>query len=342
MSRVLRPGGIAVILAVLVSLTSACGSPEREAIKELQAAIAKTSSLSGRFTYIDETYDGIETTVRGVIEDDFRYQAQVLRDGEPVMDEVVSDDLLANRFRDASFIEGFIRSGGAQPKDPAAAQTARTALQEGKWVIDTAGAPPIFNVGTERRKVGEDPIFDARTVLQYVEAVSRNQPVIKFNPDSLDYKPKDDPFPKPAKGSGVTRYDFIRFPVPRPSEGDGNQAVPGEPSFRKMGVYVRDGVIFQILEDLDIKDRLDDIERNYEIDLPGTAIEQIDTAVKAINVVRAGQGQDPIRIRKMSMRFEAQGELLSVTVPDGAIAGDLSVLVNRGKPLPQAASAPQG
>lgn len=341
MRRGVRPATVGLVVAILVSLTAACGSPERDAIKELQAAIAKTSSMSGQFTYVDETYDGIETTVRGVIEDDFRYQAQVLREGKPVMDEVVSDDLLANRFRDPSYIENFLRSGGARPRDPEAAQTALTALQEGKWVIDTAGAPPIFNVGTERRKVGEDPIFDARTVLQYVETVSRNQPVIKFNPDALDYKPKEDPFPKPAKGSDVTRYDFIRFPVPRPSEGDGNQAVPGEPSFRKMGVYVRDGVIFQILEDLDIEDRLDDIERNYEIDLPGTTIEQITTAVKAINVVRAGQGQDPIRIRKMSMRFEKQGDQLSVTVPDGAVAGDLSVLVNRGKPVPQASSAPQ-
>lgn len=338
-NRLLVTAALAILAA---SVTSACGSPERDAIKELRAAIAKTSNLSGSFTYVDETYDGIETTVQGVIEDDFRYQAQVLREGAPIMDEVVSDDLLANRFRDPSFIETFLRPTGQPPKDPAAAKAALEGLQAGQWVADPGGAPPLFNIGTERRKIGDDPIFDARTVLQYVETVSRNQPVIKFNEDALDYKPKEDPFPKPAKGSGVDRYDFFRFPVPRPSEGEGNQQVPGEQSFRKMGVYVRDGVIFQILEDIDIASRLDDIERNYEIDLPGSRLEQITTAVKAINVVRAGQGQDPIRIRKMSMRFEKQGDPLEVRTPPPGVTGDLSILVNRGKRLPEPATAVQG
>ena len=338
-----RRASVAVLLAVatVATLTSACGNPEREAINELRAAITKTSSLSGTFTYIDETYDGVETTVRGVIEDDFRYQAQVLRDGKPIMDEVVSDDLLANRFRDPSFVDQFLRTGGQPPKDPAAAQAALDGLRQGQWVSDLSGAPPLFNVGTARRKIGEDPVFDARTVLQYVETVSRSHPIVKFNEDALNYKPKEDPFPKPKKGSGVARYDFIRFPVPRPSEGEGNQAVPSEVSFRKMGVYVRDGVVFQILEDIDIESRLDDIERNYEIDLPGSTQEQIATAVQAINVVRAGQGQDPVRIRKMSMRFEKQGEPHSVRRPDATVTGDLSVLVNRGKRLPDPATVPQ-
>lgn len=342
MTRARRSVALVAVLVSMGLLTSACGKPERDAIKELRAAIARTSSLSGSFTYVDRTYDGIETKVNGVVEDDFRYQAQVLRAGEPIMDEVVSDDLLADRFRDPAALPDFLRKGGQPPKDPAAAQAALAGLQQGQWVADLSGAPPLFNVGSERRKVGDDPIFDARTVLQYVESVSRNQPVIKFNPDSLDYKPKEDPFPKPAKGSGVTRYDFIRFPVPRPSEGSGNQVVPGEANFRKMGVYVRNGVIFQILEDIDITSRLDDIERNYEIDLPGSTLEQITTAVKAINVVRAGQGQDPIRIRKMSMRFEKQGDPLEVRRPEASVTGDLSVLVNRGKRLPQPVTAPQG
>jgi hypothetical protein len=340
--RRMRSGALLAILLATASVTAACGSPEREAINELRAAITKTSSLSATFTYVDTTYDGIETEVRGVVEDDFRYQAQVVRDGEPLMDEVVSDDLLANRFRDSTFIEQLLRSGGQPPKDPAAAQAALEGLRSGVWVGDGAGAPPLFNVAAERRKIGDDPIFDARRVLQYVEAVSRTQPVIKFNADSLDYKPKEDPFPKPAKGSGVTRYDFIRFPVPRPSEGQGNQTVPGEPSFRKMSVYVRNGLIFQILEDLDIRGRLDDIERNYDIDLPGSTLEQIETAINAINVVRAGQGQDPIRIRKMSMRFERQGEPLEVATPETKVTGDLSILINRGKRLPEPVSAPQG
>lgn len=335
-----RKRAVALVIGLSVALVGgACGSPEREAINELRAAIAKTSTLSGTFTYVDRTFDGVETQVVGVIEDDFRYQAQVLRNDEPVMDEVVNDDLLANRFRDPGLIESFLREGGQPPEDPAAARAALEGLQQGLWVVDPAGAPPLFNVGTQRRKIGEDPIFDARTVLQYIETVSRNQPVVKFNEDALDYKPREDPFPKPAKGSDVTRFDFIRFPVPRPSEGEGNQAVPGEQSFRKLAVYVRDGVIFQILEDIDITSRLDDIERNYEIDLPGDTTEQIATAVKAINVVRAGQGQDPVRIRKMSMRFERQGEELEVRTPEPQATGDLSILVNRGKRLPDSASA---
>ncbi len=118
--------------------------------------------------------------------------------------------------------------------------------------------------------------------------------------------------------------------------------MPSEQSFRKMAVYVRGGVIFQILEDIDITSRLDDIERNYDIKLPGSTTEQIATAVKAINVVRAGQGQDPVRIRKMSMRFSHQGDHLEVRTPPTSVSGDLSVLVNRGKRLPENPSAPKG
>ena len=337
-----RPIVLALIVSFVAGALAACGGgPDREDLDDLRAAIARTERLPHRFEYEEEELILGETTrVFGVVEDDFRYRVRLEVDGQPALDEVVYDDAVADRFYDLETLRRMLRTTQVEPatstdEDLASPAEVRTALSRSQWVIDPVGAPPLFdNVANEERQMGDDPIVDAQTVFQYVDRVSRLQPVQKFNEDSLDYKPKDDPFPKPSRDSDIVRYDFVRFGVPRPSEGaaSGRQAVPGAPSFRKMSVYVRDGLVIRVLELIDVVDRLDDLERNYEIDLEGPTTKRVKTAIDAINAVRRGQGErQNIRVRRLDYKLVDLGKEQTVALPETSVKGSLVMLQNRGK-----------
>lgn len=345
-----RHAGIVAVVVTAAALLGGCGGPDRDAIEELRAAIARTERLSHRFEYNEEELiSGQKNRVIGVVEDDFRYRVRLEVDGEPAVDEVVYDDAVADRFYREETLRAMARKAAAVPadvpgEDLASAAEVRSALLRSQWVMDPVGAPPLFdNVASQERQLGDDPIVDAQTVFQYVEQVARRQPVVKFNEDSLDYKPKEDPFPKPSRDSDVIRYDFVRFPVPKPSEGaaSGRQAVPDAPSFRKMSVYVKDGLVIRVLEVIDVVDRLDDIERNYEVELEGSTKDKVKTAMDAINAVRRGQGErQNIRVRKLDFQLSDLGEEQSITLPTTDVKGSLALLNNRGKVKSGPATAP--
>ena len=333
---------VALVILVVVAggLFAGCGRPEREAVRDLRAALARTERLSHRFEYQEENLvTGTTNRVLGVVEDDFRYKVRLEVDGQPALDEVVYDDAVADRFYDGAILKSLLRGTAVEPAkidDPDVASPAqvRAALNSSQWVVDPVGAPALFPASNETRQVGTDPVLDAQTVFDYVERVARVQPVRKFNPDALDYKPKEDPFPKPARDSDVIRYDFMQFPVPKPSDSSstGRQAVPDAPSFRKMSVYVKDGVVIRVLELMDVAGRLDDIQRNYEVELSGSTREQVKTAIDAINAVRRGQGErEDIRVRKIDFRLLDAGKPQSVELPREGVKGSLAMLVNRGK-----------
>ncbi|HEX2850335.1 MAG TPA: hypothetical protein VHN98_07270 [Acidimicrobiales bacterium] len=333
---------VTVGLAVAAGAT-ACGHPEQQDVKALRDALARTAEMPRAFAYEETTNDGTKTDVKGVVEDDFRYEAAYAKDGAPVLDEVVYDDELADRFLAPGEIASFLRkkaapATGARPDGEVTGPDLAAAMRSGKWVVDAAGAPTPLSASAERHPLGEDPVYDARHVFDYVDGVVREMRVHKFNPDSLDYRPNEDPFPKPGRGSKVVRYDVEREPVPRPSDtSTGNQAIPTERSFRKMAIYVKDGVVLQVLEDMDVASRLDDIQRNYDIKLEGSVVQEVDQAVAAINVVRKGQGRlDPIRVRRMSYRLSDVGMTQRVRPPDDGVKANLAVLINRGR-VPAAA-----
>jgi hypothetical protein len=329
------------LVAMLGTSLAACGNPDKEALDQLRAAMARTKRQPQRFEYRElNVLTDQETVVKGVVADDFRYKARLEVNGQPVMDEVVSDDAVADRFFVPEGIALLARKepvAAAEPTTPqASSMDVFRALQAKRWVLDPAGAPSKYASTEERRHLGDDPIYDAQTVFDYVDAVSRKMPVRKFNEDALDYKPKEDPFPKPTKASKVVRYDFLRSPVPRPADaasGGGNQAVPDSPNFRKMSVYVKDGIVIRVLEQMDVASRLKDIERNYDIKLQGDTKARIKTAIEAIDAVRKAQGQnEPIRVRTMELRLADVGAKQDVTLPKEPVVGSLIGLINRGKP----------
>jgi hypothetical protein len=294
------------------------------------------------------------------VEDDFRYKARVAYDGFPVVDEVVSDDALAVRFVEPNRLPDFVRRpkkkqqggtgvGSSQPTGPSTDDAPRAvdpkvleALRARRWVLDKAGAPAVFGAAEESRLLGEDPVLDSLDVFAYVEqAIDEARRIFVFNPESLEYRADEDPFPTPKKGSGVTRYDFDRPNLPRAADtAGGNQVTPDTRHFRKMSVYVKGGRVIAVREVVDVESRLEDLSEIYETKFPKDRqpAELAVVAVDALNIIRRGQGQDPIRLRSMSYELDDLGVAVKVDMPGEVIEAPLAVLASRGRP----ADAPDG
>jgi len=339
---------------------SACG-PATDAEKRLRAALQRTERLPHRFiyseTYTPEKAPEQQTAVRGLVEDDFRYKARVAVDGRPVLDEAVSDDALFVRFLDPARIGDFLRKpkkqdqggtglGSDQPaaaakpsgaRQPDEGPTAAQLLPTRRWVLDPAGAPAVFGSPDDKRLLGDDPVLDALDVFAYVErAIGSAARVVEFNEESLEYRRKEDPFPRPKKGSKVTRFDFEAPKLPKAADTSpgGNQVTPDTRHFRKLSVYVKDGRVVQILEKIDVESRLDDLAKLYETKFPADRpkSEVAAIAVEALNVIRRGQGEDPIRLREMSYKLADLGGEVKVDLPTDASKASLALLENRGRP----------
>lgn len=317
-----------LMVAVAGTLT-ACGEPDKEALRELQTAIARTSQLSHRFVYSEETADS-EVGVEGLVEDDFRYKARLSFAGTPAYDEIVLDDLLAARILHPVGAEIYATD---QPQSEEA-EAGLVTLASNGWVVDPAGAPNLLASSNERT-LGGDPVIDALDVLRYLDEVAlRENVVVEFDPFDFDYRAKEDPFEQPEEGSGVIRYDIRGEDLPKAEDSrGGNQAVPETADFRKMAIYVKDGLIVRIQEDIDVVSRLDEIERNYDIKFDDDASDEdkVRISIDAINAVRRGQGSFPIRVRTMSLDLIDLGERITVEPPKTIVAqADLSVLRGRG------------
>jgi len=340
-ARLLRVTTVLVAVALLAT-TGACGKRTKYA-DQVRAFIRNTEAQQRAFIY-DEKTESSHILVKGAVADDFRYKALVEVNGLDVLDEVVSDDAVADRVLDPAGLTMFARKQAATPAGAAtvtvqgpsttAVPPALDSLRARRWVVDHAGAPTLLPAANDKRLLGDDPIFDALTVFRYVDAAMDSAlDVHKFNRDALDYKPQEDPFPQPAPGSGVVRYDLTRKSIPRQQEQlNGNQAVPVIEDFRKMSIYVRHGLVIQVLEDVDVASRLEDLGRNYAIKFTGaTTQENVDLAIKAINAVTTGQGREPIRVRQLSFKLLDIGQPEEVRLPPDAVAGSLLLFENRGK-----------
>jgi hypothetical protein len=351
-----------VLVVTALGLSGCQGANDAE--KRLREALRNTEKLSNTFLYKEVVHDKAgdhETDVRGLAEDDFRYKARVATDGKPVLDEVVSDDALAVRFLDPAAMGRFLRKatkakqsgsgvggGGSAPApDPTAdaggsnrtpgEPSAAEVLGSRRWVLDPAGAPSAFATAATDQTLGADPIADARAVFAYVDrAIDEAVRVVEWNPESLEYRKDQDPFDTPKDGSGVTRYDFERPNLPKASEtGSGsNQVTPDTRHFRKMSVYVKDKRIIRVVEKIDVESRLDDLEKIYDTKFPKdrSPAEVAAIAVEALNVIRTGQGQDPIRMRDMEFSLKDLGTDVKVDMPTDTTKGSLALLENRGRP----------
>jgi hypothetical protein len=320
----------AALIAAVAATISSCGASKTSDAKALRRILQATAAQPRAFVYEEATASGVRV-VRGRIEDDLRYKATIETDGRPVLEEVVADDALSDRLLDPSGDELLLRNAAAGTPPEVAA-----ALASGQWVRDGFGAPSLLSTAREKHVIGEDPIYDALTVLRYVDsAMGQSVGVRRFNPDSLDYKPKEDPFPAPDRGSDVIRYDLPPPRLPRPSDlsagGALRQSIPDAPNFRKLAVYVKGGRVVRVLEEIDVRPRLRDLDRDYALRIPpGTATERAAAATEQLNLVRKAQGGEPIRPRSLDVSFIDVGKRVRIEIPDAAVEGDLSRYVHRG------------
>jgi hypothetical protein len=342
-ARLVVRRGLGVLLAAAVggSLLSGCAA-KRVNKNTIKDAIHRTQRLGRSFVYTDQAGDAT-TVVAGLVEDDFRYKSRVTVNGKAILDEVVSDDVLADRFNDPNVLGKYVKSG-TQGASSTGSTDVLEALQSQLWVIDKTGAPAAQ---TGNRQVGIDPSLDAIGALTYVEkAVEAALYTAPFRPDALQpvYKPTEDPFPKPEKGSRTERWDLKEIELPQSADNrSGNQATPTVSMFRKMAIYIRDGLVIQVREVIDVASKLDKLRKTFGLDKQFAGLnadQQVTLVVNAINEVRKGQGTDAIRLRQMTLDLKDLGKPTKVDLPTDFVAGDLSILRLRGRAASNALATP--
>ena len=319
------------MMAVAVVGLSSCKRQKDEKIL-LNRIIDRTERLARAFVVQDIA--NATTEVAGVVEDDFRYKARLKIDGVAVADEVAKDDALAARFLQPDALPRFLN-----PDAAVASATSSTpgqipvlvALRTRRWVMDPTGAPQTERVAADRRAQGDDPVYDALSVLQFTrESVDRARLVQKYSRDRIDpvFKSKEDVFLKPGNNSPLTRYDIAPPKLPPAARGaGGTQELPETAHFRKMVVYVRDNRVVEVHEVIDVQSKLEDLIAAFRLPKNTTAQE----AIFAINAVRKGNGNDPIRVRELKVEFSRFGQPLKVDMPSESVQGNLTVLRYRGR-----------
>ena len=345
---------IAVTLVALCSATLLTGCKKLNSDKDhVVGFINATIKQPRAFTYVDNDRKKTMTVV-GVIADAFRYKARLSVDSTPSWEEVASDDTVADRFDDphllvaaASKLLGqadksvLARSATVLDNAPPPVKQGTTinpvdVLRTGRWLVDPVGAPNIYGASVNQgRHQGDDPIYDAVSVLSYVRDVVVAAPrVIKYDPEALShpYKPTEDPFPTPVKGSGIDRYDVALRPLPQKSS-TGQGAAVTIASFRKMAIYVQHGVVTEVRESVDVLNELAAFARNEQFPVPAglTADQQIDLATQQFDKL-VGLAGEPLRVRTMTLQLLDIGKPEDVALPtDNIVIGTASVLPYQGK-----------
>ena len=333
--RRLRRPVAALTAAVLVAGLGACAKKDTDEEKILRHLDA-TADLSGRFVY-NENIAGQDVVVRGIIEDDFRYKARLTLNDADVLDEVVNDDTLAVRFLDPAVVPNFVNSG--------ASSTTVTALSQRRWVIDRTGAPPARLPLTDAKFAGVDPVVDSLAVLSYArEAITQGTRLRKYNPESLDYRPAEDPFPTPKENSGIERWDVEAPAFPKPDvltqTTNTDAAFADVAHFRKLSVYVQDNRIIQVRERIAAEGKvlekfgeyLEGFARQGGPELEEQVSQIIDRfegqeraqlLLQAYNAGLKTRGRAPIRFRTLSYELRDLGAKVQVGLPIDVVEGKL-------------------
>lgn len=285
-----------LLAALLAASLSACGEAGDSSEDALLDALAATELLSRRLDYeVDRGSERVAVEI--TIEDDYRYASELSLGDGVAYREVVYDDALAAQVLDGTVAPLLGAPSDAEPMAP------------GQWLVDELGAPPAV-VAVQRTTV--DPIVDAFAYFSYVRDAARASAVTKFDEDALDYRPDEDPFPKPE--SGIDRYDIqpTRLPdraaIERARGGD----VPEVSDLRKLAVYVSDGRVVAIREAIDVEPFVSGLRRSLNL---GDA--DADELLDAVNELRSSIGQDPIEPRRTTLLVEDHGRELRVDLPEG-------------------------
>jgi hypothetical protein len=356
-----RAKRIAVLLGVVALLASGCSKKEYDSEK-VRGFVDATTPHSYRLAY-EVTEGDVTVQVQGIVEDDFRYKLQLALDGDPAAEEVVVDDAVALRFLDPKLVDDFTDpevQGKVDTDTDVKGADVFDALGARRWVLDPAGAPSAavnLNDTGKDPDAPRDPLFDARTALAYVRSVAQSNSAyfVRYDPESIEptYRRDEDPFPAPSKDSGVVRYDSKISDLPSASAAtSGTRTLPSAASFRKMAVYVKDGVVIAVREFIGMSPRQrDDLIEYSTAVLQSTANDDVVASFRSavdglrddpdqldqfllggLNTFITSTGAPPIRFRTMSLQISDLDAVTStVDLPHDVITGDLAVMRNLGR-----------
>lgn len=301
------------VALLLVFVAASCGEGGGDT-RDLRRAIDRTQSEPYAYVYT-ETADGREVEVEVTVQDSFRSRTAVSLDGVELLDQVVVDDAAAVRLR------------APDRWNPAAGTPLAEILGTGDWVVDPAGAPELL-LGEESTgditEVGQDPVLDAINALDYAQAAADQASLVaKFNKNSTDYRPSEDPFRDLVEADerqGLLRYDAIPPALPRTSEGQrGAEQIPGTQSFRRLSVYLKEGRVVRVLEQIDFESH-PEIVKAVERRRPQFLLD-------VLEALREGIGDDPVRPRRMSVEVEPPDRNLRIELPTGARTANIGELL---------------
>jgi hypothetical protein len=304
-----------VAIAAILTFLASCGEPQED-LRDVRRAVSRAVASSHAMRYT-ETVGGRTVEVSFRVEDAFLSDAILTLDGVPLFEEKLIDDAIA------------VRLLAPDLWNPASGTPLAAILGSGKWVVDPAGAPPVLFTQTEGRDitdVGFDHIFDAANALEYVRAVAeQSRRVVRFNKDSIEYRPAEDPFRKLVDADDredIVRYDAVPLILPRSAEQTGGRNEPPDSRyFRKLGIYVKDGRIVRILEVIDFE-RHEEIRKAKERGRPKFLLDMLVT-------LRRGVGDSPVRPRRMSIHILPAGEV-GIAMPADALTANLGSLLESG------------
>lgn len=266
--------------AVLSSCTSA-GDADLTADERVDAFDASVHPPR-TFSYTRTQGDG-RLEVRGRVEDDYRYEAEVASNGEQLYQEVVFDD---HRFvRVSAQAAAALTTGDAEDTAPPA---------RGEWVRDGRGAPGEFAAAGSadaEAQAGAAPapalVLGVLRALEKADQADRFRSALRvarvYDPDSSGYLERNDKFP-PHPESG-RRYDAVPGPYqPDVLFADG---VPDDLAERLtssslyLSFWFRDG-------------RLTRIEAFFDVDVERVA-DDMRTAMR-LRAARSGAQLDPATV----------------------------------------------
>lgn len=303
---------VALLLALALTATSCFSlSKTRQAAEKALDAIEETNSLAREFLY-KETTDGGTVVVKGVFEDDLRYTFVVARDGFGQFEAVVSDDTVAVRVLDPAIIPLDV-----PVPDPSVAALLDE-LRSGAWVVDPAGAPSldfVLAADISGDQVGANPIRDALSLFPYIRlSIAEAGAVNQWNKDDVQpaYRGiEDEFFDEPSESLGIKRFDLVRTPLPRR---EGTEAEANEPQifhFRKMAIYVKDGKIVKVKEEIEFENHTQ-FRRAREEGKPKFLLELLES-------LRKGETENDIRPRQLTVEITPNPSA-KVVVPVGSSA----------------------
>jgi hypothetical protein len=100
-----------------------------------------------------------------------------------------------------------------------------------------------------------------------------------------------------------------------------------------MAVYVAEGRVVAVREAVSaLRRQLEHLAEFYDVDVRTADDEQAGVAaIEVLNRLRQGAGDEPIRVRQMSLQVTDFGEARRIALPAGADEASLRVLPGRGR-----------